>query len=254
MPFTFAHIGYVLPIKKRWTEKFSFSGLLFGSLAPDYDILFRFTNNRIHIFDFDFACVFLMVLPLAFFSLVGFHLICQRIILQMIPKNLSEHWKSFLTINIASYVKENFIKIILSLIFAIYLHLILDFICHVLDAHTVYLMIFTLTDSAFISQIFYYLAIYFIPILLSMYGFYLLYKYAAPDYKIISNYSLTKRQFQFWLLVSITMCLFTIAKYLLTQREEDFTIDFIIITITSAFIFSIFFCCLIYQFILTKDA
>lgn len=253
MPFTFAHIGYVVPIKRRWAEKFSFSGLLFGSIAPDYDILFRFTNNRQHIFDYDFACVFFIVLPLAFFSLVVFHLFCQRIILQMIPNNLRVYWKSFLTIDVTSYLKNNFIKIIYSIIFAIYLHLILDFICHVLDAHTVYLMIFALTNSIFVAQIFYYMAIYFVPIILSILGFYLLYKYAAPEYKIMSNYVLTKKQFQFWFFVAITMCLFTLAKYLLTQREANFAIDFIIITLTSAFIFSIFFCCLIYQFILAKN-
>ena len=85
MPYTFAHIGFVLPFKKKWPVQLSMTGLIFGSITPDYDFLFRLTNISDHLFQYDFACIVFIFYPLALLSAISFHLICMNVIIDNLP-------------------------------------------------------------------------------------------------------------------------------------------------------------------------
>ena len=82
MPYTFAHLGYIIPLKKKFQSYFSVLGLVFGSIVPDYDILFRFTENRFHLFQYDLHSVFVIILPLALVSTLYFDIFCKKIFIE----------------------------------------------------------------------------------------------------------------------------------------------------------------------------
>lgn len=254
MPFTFAHIGYVLPIKKKWTSQLHISGLIFGSIAPDYDILFRFTENRHHIFQYDLFCVLGMIFPLALVSLIAFHLYCQKILLKMLPLNFQSYLTPFLSIELKNELKINGIKIAISILIAIYLHLLLDVLGHLFDAYSIKMFFLFLTNSDSIAVSSYYAAIYFPPLLLSFIGFYFIIIYLPLPLRNTSSFQLNTQQLKFWMLLFALTCFYSMIKYFYTMKETDFAIDFIVITFTSSFMLAFFSICLFYHFILKEDA
>ena len=244
MPFTFAHTGYILPVKKKWIAYFSTSGLVFGSLAPDYDILFRFSENRFHLFQYDMFSIFFYIYPLALLSAVYFHLCCQTILSEHLPLFLRNKVSSFLSINIISELRKHFIKISFSILFAIFLHLFLDMLCHILDAWSVKMFVLTITKNIEMANIFYGLAIYLLPVLFSLYGFYLLWKYITDKDRSIASYKLTKKQLRFWLLVVFLAVGISILKLVIFRlQDEDFWVDQMIISLTSSFMLSFYLIC-----------
>lgn len=249
MPFTFAHTGYILPVKKKWTSYFSTSGLVFGSLAPDYDILFRFSENRFHLFQYDLFSIFFYIYPLALLSIIFFHLCCQVILSENLPFFVRDKMSSFLSIDITSELKRHFFKISFSIIFAIFLHLLLDMLCHFLDAWSVKMLVLTLTRNIQTANIFYGLAIYALPVLFSLYGFYLLWKYVAEEQPMITDFSITKKQLTFWILVFLLAVGISILKFYIFQLQEDgFLADQLIISLTSSVMLSFYLVCIGYLF------
>ncbi len=249
MPFTFAHTGYILPVKKKWTPYFSTSGLVFGSLAPDYDILFRFSENRFHLFQYDLFSILFYIYPLALVSIVFFHLCCQSILSENLPFFVRRKISSFLSLDIFDELKKHFIKISFSIFFAIFLHLLLDMLCHFLDAWSVKMLVLTLTRSIKTANIFYELAIYALPILFSLYGFYLLWKYLTDENTTITDFSMTKKQLMFWVWVILVAVGISILKFYIFQLQEDgFLADQLIISLTSSFILSFYLICICFLF------
>lgn len=249
MPFTFSHIGYVLPIQQKWKDKFSISGLVFGSLAPDYDILFRLTKIRFHIFQYDLKTIIFLIFPLALISAFTFHLFCRNIIIDNLPAIYKLQYQQYTSFNFIKYFKKYFFRVAVSIIFAILLHLFLDFLCHCLNAYYIKMLILYLTNNAVIANFSYILGIYGLPILFSIVGFYLIYKYEFHKRLALKNFTLNKKQFLFWLTLLLFTILFSILKFLITEVDKEFFIDFIIISLTSSFFVAIYATCLLYFFI-----
>lgn len=67
MPYTLAHPGFILPLKRWFPKLFSVSGCIAGSIAPDFDIIFRFTETRFHIFTYNLAEIVFLILPISLF-------------------------------------------------------------------------------------------------------------------------------------------------------------------------------------------
>ncbi len=244
MPFTFAHTGYIIPVKKKWPSYFSTSGLVFGSLAPDYDILFRFSENRFHLFQYDLYSIVFNIYPLALISILFFHLCCQVILAENLPVFVRNKMPSFLSLNIFSELRKHFIKISFSIFFAIFLHLLLDMLCHFLDAWSVKMLVLTITRSIHTANIFYRLAIYTLPVLFSLYGFFLIWKYLSDENRVSVNFKLTKKQLTFWLLVLLLAVGISILKFYIFQLQDDgFLADQLIISITSSLMLSFYLIC-----------
>lgn len=246
MPFTFSHIGFILPIKKKWKSKFSITGLVFGSLAPDYDILFRLTNVRFHIFQYDIKTILFLIFPLALASAFAFHLFCRNIIIDNLPAVYRLQYRQHTSFNFTSFLKKHFLRVSLSIIFAILLHLFLDFMCHFLNAYQVKMFMLQFSDSDIIANVAYVFGIYGLPILFSLIGFYLIYKYEYHKHFSIKNLAINKKQFLFWFTMVVFTILFSILKFLITEVDHEFFIDFIIISLTSSFLVAIYANCLFY--------
>jgi hypothetical protein len=124
MPYTFMHPIYAAPLKQRWPGIFDLSALMMGSIAPDVDIIYRFTNTRHHIFDYSLWNILTLILPIA---------VCMTVFMKlvMIPVyttgTISRSRQAF------SVLLRKMPSILFSAFIAIILHLMLDNITHIDD-------------------------------------------------------------------------------------------------------------------------
>ncbi|MEZ5025043.1 MAG: DUF4184 family protein [Chitinophagales bacterium] len=251
MPFTYSHIGFVLPIHKKWKAKLSISGLIFGSIAPDYDILFRLTNVRQHIFQYDLFSIFFVIFPLATVSAICFHIFCRVILIEQLPEAYTKRYARYKNVDFFVYLKTHYLAFSASCILAIFVHLFLDFFCHILDAYNVRLFISTFTNNSVLLNLSYLLAIYLLPILFSLYGFYLLYKYEGIRPQFFKSLRLSANAVKFWTFWLIVTLIIAALKYQLSEMDVAFYFDFCIITLTSAALIALYVVCML-KYILQK--
>ncbi len=253
MPFTFAHIGYILPIHKKWKEKLSITGLVAGSIAPDYDFLFRLSNVSDHIFQYDLKCILTMIYPLAMLTAILFHLLCRNIILENLPIYFQQKYKKKDSVGFLRMLKQNFLRISFSVIIAILLHLFLDFFGHIPSAYKFKPYVMQYTDSNLIGNIALLFGFYALPVLFTLVGIYLIYVYEFRKDLSLSYFSLTKQQFIFWFFMSILTVILSIIKYYITDPGLTYPFDFIIILITSSFIISFYLTCIVFNLLRKKS-
>lgn len=246
MPFTLAHIGYILPVKKKWKTSFSTTGLVFGSLAPDYDILFRITNVRFHLFQYDLIEILLYILPLSMLSALFFHLFCRNILIKHLPEPFEKRYSQHNAVNTFHLFRTSILRIGGSALFAIFLHLLLDFLCHMLDAHRIRMHVFHFLPNEFVATAAYFLGIYGLPVLFSLAGFYLIYRSEFPKPMRIGSISIPADKRPFWIMLLIATLLIAAVKITITEADDTFYADYIIISMTTSLIVAIYFTCLIY--------
>jgi hypothetical protein len=238
MPYTFSHIGYVLPLKKRWSELFSTTGLVFGSIAPDYDILFRWTQNRFHIFQYDLWTILFLITPLAWLSAISFHLLCRDEFILHLPEPFASRYCRYVSADTARVFRKNAARITCSIVFAIMLHLLLDYLCHYYDAFTVEMYVLVTTQSELAAQVAFYIALYFLPVVFSIAGFYFMYCYFRNEHIDFKKFRLPSEKHVFWQLVAVCTLLIGLIKFYFIKHEPHFIFDLIAITFTSSFILS----------------
>lgn len=248
MPFTFAHIGYILPLQKKWREKLSITGLIFGSIAPDYDFLFRLTNVREHLFQYDLPCIFFIIYPLALISALSFHFFCKNIVFENLPVYFQQKYRECYSVDFFASLKSNFLRLSYSIIFAILLHLFLDFLCHFLNAYEVKMYVLQYIQNDTIGNIAYFSGCYALPVLFSIIGIYLFYMYEFDRPISLHYFLMTKKQLIFWTAIFLNTIVLCSIKLCLTETNQTFLIDFFIIAITSAFIFAFYLTCLLFYF------
>jgi hypothetical protein len=246
MPFTFSHIGFILPFRKKWSTHLSVSGLVFGSIAPDYDILFRLTNVRFHIFQYDLKSILFLIYPLALFSAIGYHLFCRNIIIQNLPSPFEKRYRKFLSFNFLDYLRKNFFRVTLSILFAILFHLFLDALCHHYDAYDTKLLALSYWDNYYFGNVAFFSALYAIPVILSIIGFYLIYRYEFHSSLRLAYFAMPKRKSTFWLSMLVIGLLFCLVKWSITEKDIVFPVDYIVITLASSFILSVYATCLLH--------
>lgn len=250
MPYTFAHIGYILPIKKKWKQYFSITGLAFGSIAPDYDILFRLTKIRFHIFQYDLKIICLLIYPIATLSALFFHLFCRNILIKNLPSPLYEKYQKYIAFDFIDYLKKHFIVFSVSILTAIFMHLFLDFCCHILDAYTIKVLVSKNCNHVFIIKLSGILAIYLLPVLFTLVGFFLAYILILKNRFILTHFKFSTEKIKFWSLIAIFTLVLCLLKLMYTKFQDSFYIDYIIISITSSFIISVYLVCFIYYLLL----
>ena len=242
MPYTLVHPGFTFPFKKSKTHLFSTTGLVFGSIAPDFDIIFRLSNQRIHIFQFTIIEILFLILPIAALSAVYYHLVIKDILIEFAPPSLRSDLFKYKNFSILSMSFTNWLKFAGSILFAILLHLFLDLISHY-DAYYFKLNGIVFFQSLLAGEIVYYAAMYLPALFFSVLGFLLTLKALKETSikipSIISFIENTKTK-KFILVFLILNFLFAIIKMMLNGFEEQFPIDSIVISFTNGFFISFF--------------
>ena len=127
MPFTFSHPAIVLPLV-RYNRYFSSTGLIIGSIIPDFESFIRFDEYKAHSHTWPGA--FWYDLPLAIiFSLVFHNLIRNELILNL-PGSLGSKYYSYIGYNWNKYFRKHIVMVIFSFIIGILSHLLWDSFTH----------------------------------------------------------------------------------------------------------------------------
>lgn len=134
MPFTFSHPAAVLPLTflpRRW---FSLTGLVIGSMAPDFEYFIRM---KVHSsYSHTWTGVLLFDLPLAVLLSFIFHIIVRNDLIDNLPPVFKSRLAAFLLFQWTDYFKSNVFVVLLSSIFGTITHVIWDSFTH-LNGHSV---------------------------------------------------------------------------------------------------------------------
>ncbi len=128
MPFTFAHPAIILPLSylpKRW---FSLTGLIIGSVTPDFEYFLRM--NVQSIYSHTFWGVFWFDLPLGILLAFIFHNIVRNPFYENLPLFLKSRFIKFLNFNFNLYFKKNWIIVLISILIGAFSHMLWDSFTH----------------------------------------------------------------------------------------------------------------------------
>jgi hypothetical protein len=128
MPFTFSHPAIILPLQalpKRWI---SLTGLVIGSVTPDFEYFFRMEmrGNYGH----TIAGVFWFDLPLGFILAYCFHVFVKKALILNLPNFLRKRLIFFNDFDWHTYFLNNKFVVIISLLIGTFSHIFWDAFTH----------------------------------------------------------------------------------------------------------------------------
>jgi hypothetical protein len=124
VPYTFLHPGFVLPLQRRFPRVFDGAALIMGSIAPDLDIIFRFSETRQHLFSYTPTNIIAVILPIAI--ILSFYM---HIVMLPIATNGHPDWKLLRL----KFLIRKAPSVVLSAGLAIVVHVLLDDWTHFSD-------------------------------------------------------------------------------------------------------------------------
>lgn len=128
MPFTFSHPAIILPLRYLPVKWFSLTGLIIGSLTPDFEYFIRmrvqsiYSHTVIGIFWFD--------LPLAILLAFLFHNLVRDPLFFNLPKSFQSRILVFTEFDWNLYFRKNWIVVLISILIGIASHLLWDGFTH----------------------------------------------------------------------------------------------------------------------------
>lgn len=124
MPFTVSHPAIVLPLKKIKPAWFSTTGLVMGSLAPDFPYFLKMdgTSDYGH----TFAGIFLLDIPLSFLVAIAFHLWYRNSLIRHLPSPLDRQHADCLSFRFLDYLKRGWLLFAISCLIGVVSHLVWD--------------------------------------------------------------------------------------------------------------------------------
>lgn len=126
MPFTAGHPAIILPlIRSRY---FSATGLIIGSLSPDFEYFFKMSVNGIH--SHTKAGLFYFDLPVTIILSLLFHQLVKSNLIANLPAFLQKRFQDTLHFNFLNYLKSNWGIFLLSALFGAASHIFWDSFTH----------------------------------------------------------------------------------------------------------------------------
>lgn len=128
MPFTFSHPAIVLPLTyfpKKW---FSLTGLVIGSLTPDFEYFLRMKIKSIY--SHTIEGIFWFDLPLGIFLAFIFHNIVRNSLFDNLSFFFKSRFSAFEEFNWNNHFKKNWLIIIISIIIGGISHIFWDSFTH----------------------------------------------------------------------------------------------------------------------------
>jgi Domain of unknown function (DUF4184) len=128
MPFTTAHIVAIIPFKKYTPNPLSISGLVIGSMVPDFEYFIRMTLFG-H-YGHTIGGIFFFDLPIGLILYIIFHAIVRKSTIVHLPNYLYFRVGSADCFDWKPYFKKCFFKIIISIFIGILTHFFWDGFTH----------------------------------------------------------------------------------------------------------------------------
>ncbi|MCB0397201.1 MAG: DUF4184 family protein [Flavobacteriales bacterium] len=124
MGFTFSHPALIVPFKyvpRRW---YSVTGLIAGSIAPDFEYFLRLDSQGA--FSHTIPGMFLMDIPMAIGLALVFHLVVRDQLILNIPRAFRQRFEIYFQSDWWNYLKRNIILVIFSVLIGVMTHLLWD--------------------------------------------------------------------------------------------------------------------------------
>ncbi|WP_224999336.1 DUF4184 family protein [Cesiribacter sp. SM1] len=128
MPFTLAHPAGALPLK--WIKKdwFSTTGLVVGSMAPDYEyFLKQYPSPSL---GETLWGALLFDLPLALIVALIFHLLVKRPLIRNLPQPYDHRLSGYAQTSFLAYLGKHWLVFVFSMLLGIASHFLLDWSTH----------------------------------------------------------------------------------------------------------------------------
>ncbi len=128
MPFTFSHPAIILPLTYFPRHWFSLTGLVIGSLAPDFEyfLRMRIKSNYSHTLD----GLFWFDLPLGLLLSFLFHNIVRNTLLNNLPAFFKSRCTAFKAFNWNEYFRKNWLVVLISILIGATSHIFWDGFTH----------------------------------------------------------------------------------------------------------------------------
>ncbi|HRO41292.1 MAG TPA: DUF4184 family protein [Flavipsychrobacter sp.] len=127
MPLTFAHPAVIIPFKYIPPKYYSWTGLIAGTLAPDFEAFIKLGGYKQ--FSHSWVGMLLFDLPVGVALTFLFHLVVRDALVQQLPSFLSNRLRAF-SINWINTFRQRYGVIILSSLIGIFTHLVWDRLTH----------------------------------------------------------------------------------------------------------------------------
>ncbi len=129
MPFTFSHPAAVFPfLHKRLRGKFSATGLIVGSITPDFESFIHFGYYKVH--SHKWLGMFWYDMPLAIAIAFVFHLTVRDPFIEHLTTDLRRRFEAWHGFNWWAYVRQHYIVFLYSLLLGILTHFLWDATTH----------------------------------------------------------------------------------------------------------------------------
>ena len=148
MPFTFSHPAIVLPLKNTFGKWLSLTGLIIGSLTPDFEYFLRMKIQSEY--SHTLVGTIWFNLPLGILLCFLFHNIIKKSLIENSPKFIQSRTMELKELNWKKHFKENWIIVCVSIIIGAYSHIFWDSFTHSNSFFTNY---FSLDRKVFNTQI-----------------------------------------------------------------------------------------------------
>ena len=128
MPFTFSHPAIVLPLTFLPRQWFSMTGLVIGSLTPDFEyfLRMRIKSNYSHTID----GLFWFDLPLGLILVFMFHNIVRDRLFDNLPTFLKSRFSTFKRFDWNEHFKRNWFVVLISILIGAASHIFWDSFTH----------------------------------------------------------------------------------------------------------------------------
>jgi hypothetical protein len=128
MPFTFSHAAAVLPLLHKPSKYFSATGLIIGSISPDFEYFLKLKIESLH--SHTLSGLFYFDLPLGLIVCFLYHNLVRNELLSNLPDFLQRRFLHFSTFNWNDYYKKHFWVVLSSLTIGAFTHIFWDAFTH----------------------------------------------------------------------------------------------------------------------------
>jgi len=128
MPFTFSHPAIVLPATLLPKRTYSLTGLIIGSITPDFEYFIRMKDFARY--SHTWSGIFWFDLPLGIILAFIYHQIVRDSLLANLPTSIQIRLSQYSKFNWLKYFKRNWMLVIISLIMGSFSHLFWDSFTH----------------------------------------------------------------------------------------------------------------------------
>lgn len=128
MPFTFSHPAIILPLSYLPRKWISLTGLIIGSLTPDFEYFLRMKVESIY--SHKITGIFWFDLPLGILIAFVFHTIVRNALISNLPIQIKKRMVNYQEFNWIKYFKSNWIVVMISLLIGIASHIFWDGFTH----------------------------------------------------------------------------------------------------------------------------